>query len=39
MPDYEKMYFALMATVSDAIDDLIKIQRECEEMYIASGED
>ena len=35
MPDYEKMYFALMAKVSDVIDALIEIQRQCEEMYIA----
>jgi len=39
IPDYEKMYFALMAKVADAIDLLVEIQRKCEEMYISSGDD
>ena len=39
MPDYEKMYFELMAKVADAIDLLAEIQQKCEEMYISSGDD
>ena len=34
MPDYKKMYFELMAKVSDIIDALVEIQQKCEEMYI-----
>lgn len=37
MPDYEKMYFELMAKVADAIDLLAEIQQKCEEMYIDGG--
>ena len=38
MPDYERMYFELMAKVADATDLLTEIQRKCEEMYIEGGE-
>ena len=38
MPDYEKMYFELMAKVADAIDLLVAIQQKCEDMYIESGD-
>ena len=34
MPDYKQMYFELMSKVADAIDILIKVQQECEDMYI-----
>ena len=39
MPDYEKMYFTLMAKIADVIDELIEIQQKCEDMYIEGGED
>ncbi len=34
--DYREAYYKLMAALSDAADMLIKVQRECEEMYINS---
>ncbi|MCL2816907.1 MAG: hypothetical protein FWD39_00780 [Clostridiales bacterium] len=37
MPDYEKMYFALAAKVTDIIELLIKVQQECEEEYISAA--
>ena len=37
MPDYEKMYFELMAKVSDAIDILVKAQLNGEDAYIEAG--
>ena len=39
MPDYEKMYFELMAKVSDAIDILEKAQQAGEEAYMDDGEE
>ena len=39
MPDYKKMYFDLMAKVSDVIDALIEIQQKCEDIYIESDEE
>jgi len=38
MPDYKAMYFKLMAKIADVIDILTKLQQECEEMYIKSGD-
>ncbi len=35
MPDYEKMYFRLAATVADVIDILIAAQLKAEADYIA----
>ena len=39
MIEYEKMYYELMAKVSDVIDILIEAQQKCEEMYIAGGDE
>lgn len=36
MPDYEKMYFALAAKITDIIELLIKVQQECEEDCISA---
>ncbi len=38
MPDYREMYFKLFRATEQAIDGLIRAQRECEEMYLASPE-
>ena len=37
--DYKEEYYKLMAAVSDAVDMLIKAQRECEEAYISDGDE
>lgn len=34
MPDYQKMYFCLFNRLTDVIDELQRIQRETEELYI-----
>ena len=39
MPDYEKMYFQLAASVADAVEILVKALRQGEEAYIAAGDD
>jgi len=36
--DYRKMYYRLSAAVEDAIQALIAVQQECEEMYIDADE-
>jgi len=38
MPDYQKMYFELMARVADATDLLIEAQQKCEEEYIEAAD-
>ena len=38
MPDYQKMYLTMFQASEEAINLLIKAQRECEELYIASPE-
>lgn len=38
MPDYKEMYFKLFRATEKAIDLLIRVQRECEEMYISVPE-
>lgn len=37
--DYKEMYLKMMRETEKAIDILIKVQRECEEMYIGMGEE
>lgn len=34
MTDYKKMYFELLNATEDALNILIKAQKECEEIYI-----
>ena len=34
MPDYKKMYFKMVRETERAINILIEMQRECEELYI-----
>ena len=36
--DYKEMYLKMMRETEKAIDILIKVQRECEEMYISMNE-
>lgn len=38
MPDYKAMYFRMAHETAKAIDILIEVQRECEEMYINAEE-
>lgn len=38
MPNYPKMYCALFQEVTRVIEQLQAVQRETEELYIASGE-
>ncbi|MBQ8217492.1 MAG: hypothetical protein IJZ91_05985 [Oscillospiraceae bacterium] len=38
MPDYKEMYLKLFRATEDAISNLIKVQLECEEMYINAPE-
>ena len=38
MDDYKKMYYELFNKITDAIENLKKIQQEAEEKFIASGE-
>lgn len=33
MPDYQKMYYLLFNKITDTINDLQVLQRECEEIY------
>lgn len=39
MPDYQKMYFALLDKTERAIELLIAAQQEAEEIYISTSED
>lgn len=39
MEDYKSMYYRLLRATEDAIQTLIKAQRECEEMYIEASEE
>lgn len=39
MPDFEKMYFMLAASVANAIELLQKTQQECEDAYIEDYEE
>ena len=36
MPDYKEMYLTMIQASEEAINILIKAQRECEEIYLAS---
>ena len=38
MTDYKSMYLKLFKTTTDTINELKKVQCECEEMYISSKE-
>lgn len=38
-PNYKELYFKLFRAVEDAIDILITAQRDCEELYLSTGED
>ena len=38
MADYKKMYLTLLSATEKAINDLIAVQRTCEELYILSEE-
>lgn len=38
MPDYKEMYFKLFRASEQAINVLIEVQRECEELYISQQE-
>ena len=38
MPDYKKMYLTLFRASEDAVNLLVKAQRECEELYLSSPE-
>ncbi len=37
-PDYKKMYLKLFRASEEAVNLLIQVQRECEELYISSPE-
>lgn len=37
MPDYKEMYLTLMKASEEALDILLAAQRQCEEIYLASG--
>lgn len=39
MPDYKEMYFKMVNAAEDAMNILIKAQRECEEMYLSDPEE
>ncbi len=36
MPDYKKMYLKMLSASEEALDIIIKAQRECEKLYIES---
>ena len=38
MPDYKQMYGKLFRATEDAINILIAVQKECEELYISDAE-
>lgn len=38
MPDYKEMYLKMFRANEAAVNLLIEAQRECEELYISSGE-
>lgn len=38
MADYREMYLKMFRANEEAVNLLIKAQRECEELYISSGE-
>ena len=38
MPDYKEMYLKMMRATEEAIRILVKAQRECEELYLASSD-
>ena len=38
MPDYREMYFKLFRAAEQAINGLIRAQRECEELYLNAPE-
>ena len=39
MSDYKEMYFRLFRATEDAMELLIKAQRECEEMYLSAEDE
>ena len=38
MPDYKEMYLKMVRATEEAINTLIKVQQECEELYIEADE-
>ena len=38
MPDYKEVYLKMVRATEDAINALIKVQQECEEMYLNADE-
>lgn len=38
MPDYKEMYLKIFRASEQAINILISVQRECEELYVSSPE-
>lgn len=38
MPDYKEMYLKMLRASEEAIRALIRVQRECEEMYVSEEE-
>lgn len=38
MPDYKEMYLKMLRASEEAIRTLIRVQRECEEMYVCAEE-
>lgn len=38
MPDYREMYYMLFRAAEQAIDVLVRAQRECEELYLRAPE-
>lgn len=39
VPDYKEMYFKLFRATEKAINLLIEVQRECEDLYISAPEE
>lgn len=38
MPNYKELYFRLFRAAEDAVNTLISVQRECEELYLNAPE-
>ena len=39
MPDYKEMYLKLFRASEEAVNTLIAVQRECEELYLSENDD
>lgn len=39
MPDYKELYYQLFRATEEAINGLIKAQRECEELYMSATDE